>query len=362
MPLKNKPFREPGIQATEAIEGQLIRGCGRSADLTQIEWVRRQLIDLVGIDPHPGTVNLVVREDADRSRLKRWRGKAGYAIEPEEKGFCRMRCYPVRIARKVPGAVVLPETPDYPEDKVELVAALPLRRHLSLRENARVRLDLCRPLGAEAVLFDIDGTLVDSVGAYLEVARCAARQFGFEVTEAHVRRALATGSNFWKDMVPLDRRGGDALVKALSRQAAREWPGVLQAYGRVYEGIGEILDRMAGLGIRLGIVSGARPEVLDLLRAEGILNRFDAILLGSDVARRKPDPEGILKCLSQLKIASEAAVYVGDSPVDIQASRAAGVQAVGVLTGAGDCAMLSAEGPDWLISSLSKLPAIVEPA
>jgi HAD superfamily hydrolase (TIGR01509 family) len=117
---------------------------------------------------------------------------------------------------------------------------------------------------------------------------------------------------------------------------------------------------LASLGIRLGIVSGARPEVLELLRAEGVLDRFDAVILGSDVGRRKPHPEGIFSCLSQLKVTPDEGVYVGDTPVDIQASRAAGVQAVGVLTGAGNSASLSVDGPDRLISSLAKLPAIIE--
>jgi HAD superfamily hydrolase (TIGR01549 family) len=352
---------EPESLPMEVIEGNLVRGLGRAAGLTQIDWVCRQLIDLVGIDPHPGTVNLRVEDAADRRRLQSWRGLSGHAIEPLGKGFCHMRCYPVRIARQVPGAVLLPEVADYPEDKVELVAALPIRRHLSLGENARVRLDLCRRLSAKAVLFDIDGTLVDSVGAYFEVARCAAGQFGFEVTEAHVRRALATGSNFWKGVVPQDRRDRDAVEKELSMHAAREWPRVLQEHGRVFDGIGKILEELSSLGIRLGIVSGAKPDVLELLRAEGILDRFDAVILGSDVGRRKPDPEGIFRCLNQLKVAPDAAVYVGDTPVDIQASRAAGVQAVGVLTGAGDSTSLSVDGPDRLISSLAKLPAILEP-
>jgi HAD superfamily hydrolase (TIGR01549 family) len=361
MLLEDTSFREPGGDSGEAIEGHLVCGFGRAGDLTQIDWVRRQLIDLVGIDPHPGTVNLEVRNEASRTRLQSWRSLDGYCIEPEEKGFCHMRCYPVRIAGEVPGAVVLPQIADYPEDKVELVAALPIRRHLSLCENARVRIDLCRPLGAKAVLFDIDGTLVDSVGAYVEVARRAAGSFGFEVTEAHVRWALATGSSFWKGVLPPGRRDGDAVEKALSMHAAREWPRVLQEHGRVFEGTGEVLEWLAGLGIRLGIVSGARPDVLELLRAEGILDRFDAVILGSDVDTRKPDPEGIFKCLSQLKVAPDAAVYVGDTPVDVQASRAAGVHAVGVLTGAGDSASLSVDGPDRLISSLAKLAAIVEP-
>ena len=343
------------------IEGQLRRGLGQGAGFTQIEWVRRQLIDLAGIDPHPGTVNLALGDEVNRTHWRRWRALPGHAMEPADAAFCRARCYPVRIEGRLPAAVVLPEIAGYPEDKLEIVAALPVRLHLSLEEGARVRVELCRPLVAKAVLFDIDGTLVDSVGAYLEVARIAAQLQGLEVTERHVRHSLATGSNFWKGVVPENRHDADAVIKALSAHAGREWPRVLREHGKVFEGLAQTLDTMKRLGIRLGIVSGARPEVLDLLREDGILDRFDSIVLGADVSRRKPDPEGILKCLKVLDVTPDAAVYVGDTPVDIQASRAAGACAVGVLTGAGDSAMLSMHWPDRLISSHAKLVEIIEP-
>ena len=345
-----------------AIEGRLVSGLGQAAAFTQIDWVRRQLIDLVGIDPHPGTVNLALRDNANRSRWRNWRDLPGHAMVPADAAFCSARCYAVRIEGRIPAAVVLPDIAAYPEDKLELVAALPVREHLSLDENALLTVELCRPFAAKAVLFDLDGTLIDSVGAYLEIARIAAQPYGLEVTERHVRHALATGSNFWKDVVPEDSNDAQAMMKALSAHARREWPRVLREHGKAFAGIDRTLDAIKRLGIRLGIVSGAQPEVLELLRKDGVLDRFDAIVLGADVSRRKPDPEGIVKCLKELGVAPAAALYVGDTPVDIQASRAAGVRAVAVLSGAGDSAMLSAHWPDRLISSHARLAEIVEPA
>jgi HAD superfamily hydrolase (TIGR01549 family) len=345
-----------------AIQGQLVRGLGKAADFTQIDWVRRQLIEYAGIDPHPGTVNLALQDNASRSRWRDWRDLPGHVMVPADAAFCSARCYPARIEGRLPAALILPEVAAYPEDKLELVAALPVRAHLSLGENALLTVELCRPFVAKAVLFDLDGTLIDSVGAYLEVARIAARAHGLEVTEAHVRDALATGRNFWKGVVPVDRNDADAIVKALSAHARREWPRVLREHGKAFDGIARTLDEIKRLGIRLGIVSGAQPEVLELLRKDDVLERFDAVVLGADVSRRKPDPEGIVKCLKQLGVAPDAAVYVGDTPVDIQASRAAGVHAVAVLGGAGDSATLSAHWPDRLLSSHARLAEIMEPA
>ena len=342
------------------IEGHLVCGLGQSANFTQIDWVRRQLIDLAGIDPHPGTVNLELTDGENRKRWQSWQELPTHTIESAEVGSCRARCYPVRISGRIPAAVLLPDVEGYPENKVELVAALPVRKHLSLDVNALIKVDLCQPLAAKAVLFDIDGTMVDSVGAYLEVARGAAEAFGFEVTEEHVHRALATGSNFWKGVVPPGRSDEDAIVKELSMHAAREWPRVLKEFGKMFAGLAETLDALKALGIKLGIVSGARPEVLDLLRTAGLLDHFEAIVLGSDVSKSKPDPEGLFKCLRQLNVSPAEAVYVGDSPVDIQASRAAGVRVVGVLTGVGDSATLSTHWPDRLASSHTKLPAMLK--
>jgi phosphoglycolate phosphatase len=344
------------------IQGQLVRGLGKAADFTRIDWVRRQLIEYAGIDPYPGTVNLTLADNANRARWRNWRDLPGHVLVPADAAYCSARCYPARIAGRIPAAVVLPEIAAYPENKLELVAALPVREHLSLAESALLTVELCRPFPARAVLFDLDGTLIDSVGAYLEVARIAARPHGLEVTELHVRHALATGSNFWKDVVPEDREDAHAIMKALSAHAMREWPRVLRERGKVFEGTARTLDAIKRQGIRLGIVSGARPEVLELLHKDGVLDRFDSIVLGADVSRRKPDPEGIVKCLKELGVAPDAAVYVGDTPVDIQASRAAGVHAVAVLSGAGDSAVLSAHWPDRLLSSHARLAEIVEPA
>jgi phosphoglycolate phosphatase len=344
------------------LEGHLVSGLGRSAALTQLDWVRRQLIDLAGIDPYPGTVNLVLKDAAAQWCWQTWQTLPSLTLEPAEAGFCRARCFPVRICGEIPAVVLLPEIRGYPKNQLELVAALPIREHFALAEAARIRVELCQPLPVKAVLFDIDGTLVDSVGAYLEVARIAADAYDYQVTAEHVRQALATGSSFWKTVVPPDLADREAITTALSMHAAREWPRVLKQHGKVFAGLAQTLDVLKALGIRLGIVSGARAEVLELLSVAGLLERFETIILGQDVAQRKPDPEGILKCLGQLKLAPGDAVYVGDAPVDIQASRAAGVRVVGVLSGVGDSAMLSTHGPDRLASSHAKLPALLVPA
>ena len=344
------------------IEGRLVKGLGQAADFTQVDWVRSQLIALAGIDPHPGTVNLALGEAKHLKRWREWRQMPGLVMQSTDAAYCSARCYPVRIQGRIPAAVILPDVADYPEDKLEFVAALALRDHLSLAEGARVTVELVRPLPAKAVLFDIDGTLVDSIGAFLEVARCAASLRGLEVNERHVRLSLANGTNFWNGVVPDDWIDAAVIRKEMSAHAAREWPRVLREHGKVFAGLADTLDALKRMGMALGIVSGARPEVLELLREADLLDRFDSIVLAADVTKRKPDPEGMFKCLKALGVKPADAVYVGDAPVDIQAARAAGVGAIGVLTGAADSALLSAQEPDHLVWSHERLLTVIEPA
>ena len=343
------------------IEGRLVVGLGKAADFTQIDWVRRQLQERAGIDPHPGTVNLRIEDSASLANWRDWCDTPGQTLAPEDAEFCSARCYPVRIGGRIPAAVLVPQVPGYPQDKLEMVAAVAVRSSLSLGEGDRVSVELCRPHPARAVVFDIDGTMVDSIGAYLEVARLASAPFGVEVSVQQVRKSLRGNGRFWDQVLPQDFPEREAAMRQMSAHAAREWPQVLRGHARVFAGLAQTLDTLKQSGMLLGIVSGARAEVLELLREDGILDRFDAVVLGEDVARRKPDPEGLLKCLAKLRIDAGQAVYVGDTQVDIQASRAAGMHAVAVLSGAADSAQLSLCEPDRLIWSHANLPQIVQP-
>ncbi|MFA7278712.1 MAG: HAD-IA family hydrolase [Sterolibacterium sp.] len=343
------------------IEGRLVQGLGQGAGFTQIDWVCEQLMAQAGIDPYPGTLNLVLEDDRSLALWRNWRDQPGQRLAAPQESLCNARCYPARINGSIPAAVILPEVTGYPEDKLELVAALPLREHLSLAEGCKVSVELCRPLPVAAILFDIDGTLVDSTQAFLEVARAAAAPHGLEVTAQHVRDSLANGSNFWQDILPPDRPDYASIMKRMTTHAYQAWPGILLEHGKVFAGTAEILTRLKRQGITLAIVSGAYSAVLDLLRASDLLEMFDAIILGGDVAKPKPDPEGIRKCLQQLGVAPGAALYVGDTPIDVQTSRAAGVYSVGVLSGAGTSANLSAQAPDRLIGTLAGLPDCVIP-
>ena len=123
--------------------GTVIIGSGTGSRFTQLPWVRKAFLTLLGIEPFPGTLNLKV-EDADS--LRRWqdlKARAGLAVvPPADSEFCRARCYPVLLTGGVRAAIVYPQVPDYPEDQVELIAPVCLREALGLANGDRLELEV----------------------------------------------------------------------------------------------------------------------------------------------------------------------------------------------------------------------------
>lgn len=337
------------------LAGRVTSGRGEAAGFTRLDWVCEQFRRALGIDPYPGTLNLALERGADHDAWAVLRSRRGIRIDPPTGPLCAARCYAVRVNDRLPGGVVVPEVPGYPASQVEIVAAVSIRNTLVLADGDEVTLQTTDPLPVRAIIFDVDGTLVDSLAAYRIVANRAAGPYGLTITDAMVRDALNTTRHFWDLAVPADMPDRAAAIEALRSDAGRLWPDVLREHGRMFPDAAGALRALRDRGTRFGIMTGSRRGSLDPIRRAGCLHLFDAVVTGEDVRRRKPDPEGLLACAARLQVAPREAAYLGDTPLDMQAARAAGMFAVGLLTGAGDSAMLSAAGADRLIGSLGWL-------
>jgi CTP-dependent riboflavin kinase len=109
-----------------------VEGLRTASDFTQVPWVRDQLITKLSMDVHPGTLNLEISEPADLRAFQSLKAGEGIEINPREPSYCSAKCFPVLIAGKVKGAIILPGVPDYPQNKMELIAPLHVRLALSL--------------------------------------------------------------------------------------------------------------------------------------------------------------------------------------------------------------------------------------
>ena len=179
------------------------------------------------------------------------------------------------------------------------------------------------------VLFDLDGTVIDSGAIILASMRHAAETVvGGEWSDAELMKAVG-GPGLEAQMVALDPDRVDELVR-IYRAHNEPLHDTLEYCGNIDVVLAELLER----GHRLGIVTAKRRVTVELAFAKLPLEHlFEVVVGGDETARHKPDPAPLLLALERLGASAEDAVYVGDSPFDMQAARAAGLYAIGVSWG-----------------------------
>ncbi len=179
------------------------------------------------------------------------------------------------------------------------------------------------------VLFDLDGTVVDSGGIILASMRHATRTvLGREISDDVLMETVG-GPGLESQM----RSFGPDHVEELVR-VYREHNEPLHEELESFSGMDDVLVRLKEEGRRLGIVSAKRRRTVALAFASvEVGHLFDVVVGGDEAEAQKPAPDLLLLALGRLEAQPEDAAYVGDSPFDMQAARAAGMHAVGVTWG-----------------------------
>jgi pyrophosphatase PpaX len=207
------------------------------------------------------------------------------------------------------------------------------------------------------ILFDLDGTLIDSGPIIMASMRHASvTVLGLEPDEDKVRAAIG-GPGLTAQMRDLDPNRVEELV-AVYRAHNEPLHSTLESFPGIFELLAE-LDRR---GHRLGIVTAKRVATVELaFERFPLLRDLTQVLVGAeDTERHKPDPDPVLEALSRLGASPEEAVYVGDSPFDIRAGRAAGVFAIAVgWGGIHPDQRLLAEQPDALVHDPEEILGLV---
>ena len=179
------------------------------------------------------------------------------------------------------------------------------------------------------VLFDLDGTLIDSGEIILSSFRHATKTVLAREIPDEVLAAAVGGSNIYEQMRAFDEERVDELVRVY-----REHNEPLHDDLVAFEGIERVLGHLKSEGRRLGIVTAKRRRTVDLAFAILPLERyFDTIVTAEQTQHHKPHPEPVLAALERLGSSADEAAFVGDSPFDMGAGKAAGVFTVAVSWG-----------------------------
>jgi pyrophosphatase PpaX len=206
------------------------------------------------------------------------------------------------------------------------------------------------------VLFDLDGTVVDSGAIILASMRYATREvLGRDYSDEELMQAVGGP-------------GLEAQMHALAPEHVERLVDVYRAHNiplhdelEACAGMEDVLVRLYEEGRRLGVVTAKRRDTAQLaFDRVGLGHLFEAVVGGDETERHKPDPEPLLLGAERLGADPTETAYVGDSPFDVRAAKAAGMFAVAVTWGRiHDRARLEAEEPDAIVDTAEELLAVL---
>ena len=183
-----------------------------------------------------------------------------------------------------------------------------------------------------AVLFDVDGTLVDSTYLHTMAWWQAFRQAGYDVPMASIHRSVGMGGDMILAKLLPAGRDTDADSAIMTSHAAvfsTFWPAL-----RPLDGARELLAQCHDGGLAVALASSARERDLEVLRATIGADAFiDAATSSADAKESKPAPDILVAALAAVRVPPAAAVYVGDAVWDIYAAGKLGIPAIGLTCG-----------------------------
>lgn len=203
--------------------------------------------------------------------------------------------------------------------------------------------------GIDTILFDWDGTLIDSAPCSFAAFQKAFCDLGIPLEFALYEKvyspnwytmyqALQLPENKWQE-------ADDLWTYHYGKAAAPLVQGGLQ-----------VLNELEGRGYCLGIVtSGSRSRVRRELNGFGLSGIFKSVVCNEDVTNKKPHPEGLIVAIHRLEKHPDVCCYVGDSPEDVQMGRRANVRTIGILSGYPNSKKLPGANPDFCFDSILHL-------
>jgi len=222
-----------------------------------------------------------------------------------------------------------------------------------------------KKLKVDAVIFDLDGTLIDSIDIYFAIVENALEKLQLPAVSRNQILAAAESENFnWELVLPQE------VLKRKQTIIDEAWMVINEIAPRMFadnveiiRGADHVVKYVASNGIKIGLVTSTQRRYLKIkmqpLRHAGVDQLFDVIITSDDVEKRKPAPDPLIACAKRLDLQPENCVYVGDTATDIKAGKAAGMRTIGVLTGFDGQKMLEKESPDAILDSVRNLETVI---
>jgi len=212
-----------------------------------------------------------------------------------------------------------------------------------------------------ALIFDLDGTLVDTVETRITAWLRTFEEYGIPAERGDVAKLIGSdGKRLARVVAEAAGRSIDAnLAEEIDRRAGEIY-SKLNTDPRPLPGARELLQALDGVGLRWAIATSSRPEQVGKSIEALKLSKSPTILDGSRVEHAKPAPDLLLFAAQALGVEPSTAWYVGDSVWDMQAARAASMPAIGVVSGSATAEELEQAGAWLTVDNLNRLIPMIE--
>ena len=201
------------------------------------------------------------------------------------------------------------------------------------------------------IIFDVDGTLIDSAPVYLPALGQALNDHGYTPSPEQIQTAF--GMTGWQGLAycGVPENEFDAVMHSWEQEAYHHLERV-----KVYGGIVDTLRALKESGNKLGIATSRnRSQYTHGVKPLGLSEFFDAVVCSDDVADPKPAPDELFECLKRMGGTIEQAIFIGDSAYDMQCARSAGVKSGLALWGCHDPEKMQADLYVYLFSEILKM-------
>ena len=207
------------------------------------------------------------------------------------------------------------------------------------------------------IIFDLDGTLVDSIEDITTALNWALSSFGVEGFEPREVAGMVGEGALKLVQRAFERRNVNFDMKLLNERFTQYYAGHVAEKSKVYPGVKDVLEALSGCE---KIIVSNKSEMLSrlTLAALGLEHHFRALICADTIPERKPLPGPILHAMKLSGMSREETIVVGDSEMDVKAGNAACVKTVAVTYGYGREGFH--EEADFVIDTISGLPAIID--
>jgi pyrophosphatase PpaX len=200
------------------------------------------------------------------------------------------------------------------------------------------------------LLFDLDGTLIDSLPVIRQTFEHVYKEMGLPWEAEQIMETVGL------PLIEVCRRFGGERQQEMFDRYLHYQEAIHDQQIRGFPGAAECLAELKRKNYSLGVVTAKRRRLaLRGLRLSGMADFFSVVVAMEDTTRHKPDPEPVLKAMAELNADPLFTVFIGDSPFDIAAGKNAGVKTIGVTWGMAKEERLLAHQPEFLATNWEQL-------